>query len=45
MVALYMMIMQFHTWYLAISGFYKWNAYAVLIKNVASKHLNKTNNG
>jgi len=45
MVALCMMIMQLHTWYLAISGFYKWQAYAFFIKNIASKHLTKRNNG
>jgi hypothetical protein len=45
MVALCMVIMQLHTWYLDISGFYKWQAYAVLIKNIASKHVAKPNNG
>jgi hypothetical protein len=44
MVALHMMIMQLHLWYLAMSGFYKWRAYAISITNIASKHLTKTNN-
>jgi hypothetical protein len=45
MVALCMIIMQLNTWYLVIPGFYKWHVYAILIKNIASKHLTKTNNG